>query len=146
MGGVKGENTVRANMDVARDQIIQALSAGLYLAGSNIVTTSIENTPKDLGVLRGSEYCSLPQQTPSKHFVEIGAGGPAASYAVPVHEVDRPHKIGGSKYMERAIHQHQPTVQQDVTRFAQRAMEELGTKTGLPSSTVPTNPWKGPTK
>lgn len=65
----------------------KALASGMYAAGSNLMTQSKAVVPVDEGVLRGSGYVTLPEKTARGPVVELGYGGPAASYAERIHEV-----------------------------------------------------------
>ena len=141
---VKGTDAVKGNMDKAQAQILRAIEAGMYLATNNIAVTSMRNTPVDFGVLKGSHYVTLPQHEGGNIRVEIGVGGPAASYAVKVHELDRPHKVGESKFLEKAIHQHAGGIQEEVRQLATRAMSHLGAEVQMPTGVVPKTPNEGP--
>lgn len=144
MSEVKGGKQVQDNMDKAAAQILQAMAAGMYLATNNIAVTSMRNTPVDFGVLKGSHYVTLPQNDGKNIRVEIGVGGPAASYAVKVHELDRPHKVGESKFLEKAIHQHTGGIQEEVRQLASRAMSHMGAAVQMPAGVVPKTPNEGP--
>jgi hypothetical protein len=65
---------------------------------------SMRRTPVDTGALRGSHETSKPEQDGQDVSVRITVGGPAAPYAVPVHEnLDAFHKVGQAKFLESTI-------------------------------------------
>lgn len=68
------------------------LGAGLYQEAEAIMTTAKEDyVPVDQGTLRASGF--VREVTPLE--VELGFGGPAAPYALAVHENPRSGKTGG---------------------------------------------------
>lgn len=83
---------------------VSGAASGLYLGASVIMTDAKERAPLDKGDLRGSGYVTLPQTGSGEVAVELGFGGPAASYAVVQHErTDYRHTEGEAKYLEKAI-------------------------------------------
>jgi hypothetical protein len=77
---------------------------GLFEAGNMVMTDAKQRVPVDLGALKGSGYVTAPTPTPGGMNVEIGFGGPAAGYAIYVHEDLSPrHPVGEAKYLENAV-------------------------------------------
>lgn len=82
---------------------------GLFEAGNMIVTEAKRRVPVDLGALKGSGYVTAPTATPGGTNVEVGFGGPAAGYAIYVHEdLSAHHPVGEAKYLERAVEAKAP--------------------------------------
>jgi hypothetical protein len=71
----------------------------------DIMDLSMDRTPVDKGVLRASHTVTI--ETPRDEVkATIGVGGPAAPYAIPVHEIgpDRvTHKNGRWKFLQSAM-------------------------------------------
>ena len=77
---------------------------GLFEAGNMIMTDAKRRVPVDLGALKGSGYVTAPTATPGGTHVEVGFGGPAAGYAIYVHEdLSARHPVGEAKYLENAV-------------------------------------------
>lgn len=108
--------TVPAIRVLDRKDISKAVAGALYRAAWEICTRSKDEfVPVVMGTLRSSIHAELPNTTfigdvaATEHqpqmigatpigttiFVEFGAGGPAASYALKVHENPRSGKTGG---------------------------------------------------
>ena len=65
---------------------------------------SMARTPVEFGTLRNSHETSLPSYKGDELSVEIKVGGPAAPYAVAVHErLDVSHKAGQAKFLESTL-------------------------------------------
>jgi hypothetical protein len=72
--------------------VLKAVGRGLYESGERIATASREGpVPVNDGTLRSSIGVTHPRQTSTKVEVEVYAGGPAARYALFVHEGTLPH-------------------------------------------------------
>ena len=116
---------------------VQAMAAGLYGLGLDIMRDSILDTPKDTGYLRASSYVTQPSTVVDPE-VELGYG---AEYAVYVHEnITARHDEGHAKFLETAIQKH---VKGGLATVRRRAMNVIDRGGGLPPSTVPTRPKKG---
>jgi len=60
--------------------------------------------PVDTGALRASGYVAPPELLPTGATIELGFGGPAAPYAVFVHEdLTKHHPVGQAKYLELPV-------------------------------------------
>lgn len=91
-------------MQMFRDygqQAADALAAEMYQEAEGIMSQSKELTPVDTGTLRDSGAVLLPRAEGTTLVQELGFGGPAASYALYVHENTTSfHKVGMAKYLE----------------------------------------------
>jgi bacteriophage HK97-gp10 putative tail-component len=65
---------------------VQAAESALYQEAETILAASKELVPVDTGTLRASGHVTLPERSGDVITVLIGYGGPAAPYAVHVHE------------------------------------------------------------
>lgn len=82
------------------------LARALYAEAQEIMTKSRRLVPVDTGALRASGQVRTGH-TGRDPYVEIVYGGPAAPYAIYVHErLDVNHTVGQAKFLE------QPTLEQ----------------------------------
>ena len=73
-----------------------ALGEALYREGETIMARSkAEFVPVATGTLRASGHVTLPQRIGQRMRVVLGFGGPAAPYALAVHENPRSGQTGG---------------------------------------------------
>lgn len=78
------------------DEVLKAVAGTLYKEATNIMADSKENyVPVDTGNLRSSGIVDLPKLTNNRVVVELGYGGPAAPYALAVHENPWAGNTGG---------------------------------------------------
>ena len=75
-------------------------------------------TPIDTGALRGSGGVSAPMNMPSGIGVDIFFGGPAAPYAMYVHEIlgNYHNPPTQAKYLEQPFMERLPEIQQNMVR------------------------------
>jgi hypothetical protein len=78
---------------------------------------SMRRTPVDTGALKGSHETSKPEQGGGDVSVTITVGGPAAPYAVPVHEnLHAFHKVGQAKFLESTILESRSSMAERIAR------------------------------
>ena len=101
-----------------KDQSGAVMGQALYEEANVIFANSQVLVPVDTGVLRGSGGVSAPQMGTRGYFVDIFYGGPAAPYALYVHEI-----IGNyhnpptqAKYLERPLMDRIPAIQQNLSK------------------------------
>ena len=101
-----------------KDQSGEVMGQALYEEANVIFANSQVLVPVDTGVLRGSGGVSAPQMGTRGYFVDIFYGGPAAPYALIVHEI-----IGNyhnpptqAKYLERPLMDRVPAIQQNLSK------------------------------
>lgn len=98
---VTGANKISALLKAHKDKAVQALKKELYLEAEGVMTQSKELVPVDTGTLKGSGTVKLPREENGVVVQELGFGGPAANYAVFVHENTVVfHKVGVAKFLE----------------------------------------------
>lgn len=85
-----GLDKLRAAVGETRAKAIRAGAKALLLEGNLLLTDAKRVTPVDLGALRNSGTVSTPEVKGSVVTVEVGFGGPAAPYALAVHEIPPP--------------------------------------------------------
>lgn len=121
---IKGNKTIRKAQRDVGSKAHQALTKALYLEGEKIMAAAKRQTPVDTGVLRASGHVQKPKVDPGKITVTLGFGGPAAPYAVYVHErTELRHHVGKAKYLEDPFREAMLGIEQ---RLASAIKRELG--------------------
>lgn len=112
--GIRIETTVTGSDKILelfrrhKEKAIAALKRELYQEANGIMTQSKELVPVDTGNLRDSGTVQLPRQESTAVVQELGYGGPAAPYAIFVHENTVVfHKVGMAKFLEVPFRQAQ---------------------------------------
>lgn len=123
-----------------QEGIVDAVDAGLYAGGNIIMSDSIPRVPVDTGNLRASGYVTLPKD----HTVEIGYGGSAKSYAVPVHEkTEVRHEVGEAKYLERAAESREKNAREAINGRVRRALRDPNYRPQSVTRIHPETPFEG---
>lgn len=106
---LKGTSTVVNNMlKFARD-LRKKAAAALYQEALIEMKESMRRTPVDTGELRASHHVSKPLYEGFDASVTIEVGGPAAPYALYVHEnLEADHKVGQAKFLESTLNESRP--------------------------------------
>jgi hypothetical protein len=83
------------------DRATTIVSAALLQEAEAIMTESKQQCPVDTGALRASGHVTPPEISGGHVAVTLAYGGPAAPYAIFVHEkLTARHPIGKAKYLE----------------------------------------------
>jgi hypothetical protein len=100
---------------------VSDLADALYLEAELIMTDSKTNfVPVDSGVLRNSGTVQKPTITNQGVTVVLGYGGPAAEYAVIVHEYPPNVGQGKNKYLSRPLNKAERGLVSRVTENMKR--------------------------
>jgi hypothetical protein len=95
------------------EQVGDALTAEMEIEK----TESMRRTPVDTGLLRASHYVAEPEHSLTGVSVQIGVGGGAVDYAVPVHEdLEAFHPVGQAKFLESTLLESAPHMAERVGR------------------------------
>ena len=87
----------------------------LRSVGEIWMTEAKKRTPVDTGVLRSSGHVQGPFKDGDSWVIRLVFGGPAAPYAVFVHErLDLKHPVGQSKYLESVVQERSGKLSRDV--------------------------------
>lgn len=115
---LEGDLELKAMLEAAREKSPLAVAQAIYEEANLIFAKSQVLVPVDTGVLRGSGGVSAPQKGTTGYFVDIFYGGPAADYAMYVHEIiGNYHKPPTqAKYLEQPFMQALPEVQNNISR------------------------------
>lgn len=98
---VKGLHRLRKKLGRIKVDTDYEVGRALYLEGERIMMVSKHLVPVDTGVLRNTGHVSPLTKDSKGWLVLLGYGGPAAPYAIHVHErTNVPHKVGQAKYLE----------------------------------------------
>jgi hypothetical protein len=84
-------------------------AAAIYQEALTIQRDAMRRTPVDTGALRASFETTRPERKGRDWTVTIRCGGPAASYALVVHEdLSADHPVGEAKFLERTVREAMP--------------------------------------
>lgn len=110
----------------------EAVGAGLFSVGNEIMAVAKDRCPVDQGVLRASGYVEARDTSDGTVVVELGFGGAAASYAVKQHEdLTLRHPGGGqAKFLESAIDDARAGMAARVAAVARQHIEAAASKGG----------------
>lgn len=101
---ITGEDALLNSLRAFASQAGQAFAAALVQEAEVIMADAKARTPVDTGSLRGTGHVQPPQGEGDETSVTMGFGGPAAEYAVFVHEnLTAHHPVGEAKFLERAV-------------------------------------------
>lgn len=92
---IRGLEGLAGKLDGLSGKVGHAVARALSGEAEDIMAESKERVPVDLGTLRASGHVQAPQVSGSMVSVTLGYGGPAAPYALAVHENPRSGKTGG---------------------------------------------------
>jgi len=111
-----GDKELANALQAGKEQTPRAIAQAIYEEANVIFARSQVLVPVDTGILRGSGGVSSPQQNDKGYFVDIYYGGPAAPYALYVHEI-----IGNyhnpptqAKYLEQPVMEAMSTIQENI--------------------------------
>lgn len=138
---IEGIEAMKVTLQKVTERGMNAAKAAVYLEANNVMAEALPLTPKDYGALRSSGYVTMPEDTP---VVEMGFGGPAADYAVVMHEDPKMNYTTagtGTKYLEHAIDRRRAGFEQNLGALYQAAFDQ---NAGASQTNTPTDPWQGP--
>lgn len=122
--GVTGVDAMMKNIAAVRGRYPTAVASALYIESQLMATEVKKRTPVDSGDLRGTIHVVGPTQERNVIYALIVAGGPAAPYAIYVHEnmsashSSPPFGGGQAKFIESVIDENRATL---LARIAARA-------------------------
>ena len=113
---LEGIEELQKALKEGKEQSPRAIAQAIWEESNLIFAKSQVLVPVDTGVLRGSGGVSAPQQGPQGMFVDIFYGGPAAPYALYVHEIiENYHKPPTqAKYLEQPLMEAQAQLQSRI--------------------------------
>ena len=110
MDVLKGYTQMRGKLTRLMKSLPHEGAAALYTEAQIEATESRRRTPVDRGNLRASHFVTPPTIKRSGNvLVSILVGGPAAPYAIFVHEdLNADHKVGQAKFLESTLRESAP--------------------------------------
>lgn len=115
---IEGAQELRNMLEVSGKDAGRVVAQVINEEANTIFGKALVLTPVDTGALRGSGGVSAPMQTQQGIGVDIFFGGPAAPYAMYVHEI-----IGNyhnpptqAKYLEQPFMERLPEIQANLAR------------------------------
>ena len=115
---LEGDKELVNALKAGKEDTPRAIAQAIWEEANVIFAKSQILVPVDTGVLRGSGGVSAPQMGNQGYFVDIFYGGPAASYALYVHEIiGNYHKPPTqAKYLEQPFMQSLAEIQNNISR------------------------------
>lgn len=96
---------------------LRAAAKALYQEALIESKESQRRTPVDTGALRASHVVTRPTIEGQDATVSIQVGGPAAPYAITVHErLDVDHPVGQAKFLESVINESRPYMAERILK------------------------------
>lgn len=106
---LEGKAELQARLRTAAQRVPQAVAAALFTEAEVEMAEAVRRTPVDTGALRASRFVEPPRIEGREISVSLGFGGPAAPYAIHVHEdLDAYHEVGEAKYLEGPLRESAP--------------------------------------
>jgi Bacteriophage HK97-gp10, putative tail-component len=110
LGRVDNSGAAKFLRDLQK-QLPDRFAAALRQESEIEATECKKRTPVDTGALRASLHVEGPTRDGRRVFCEIVAGGPAAPYALTVHEdLEAHHPQGEAKFIERPLRESAPSM------------------------------------
>jgi hypothetical protein len=114
---LKGAAELRRRLQRLAKEAPQELGRALFQEAQIERTESMRRTPVDTGALRASHEVTKPKIEGRDISVSIQVGGPAAEYAVIVHEdLEADHPVGQAKFLESTIRESAPFLGQRLAK------------------------------
>lgn len=114
---LEGGDEMLAKIKALGKGMFKKAGAALHKQANFIMRDSKANyCPVDTGNLRASGHVSNYTAVEKDVFVELGYGGPAAPYALKVHEIPMPHPVGEDKYLEKPMNAAVPTLADKIAK------------------------------
>jgi hypothetical protein len=108
---------MRAKLRTFGRKFPDEVARALYIETEIELKEVKRRTPVDTGELRASEHVVGPIRRFRQIYTEIVAGGPAAPYAIYVHEdPDAFHKVGEWKFIESVLLESRPFMAERIAK------------------------------
>ena len=115
---LEGAKELRNMLEVSGKDAGKVVGQVILEEANMIFAKAMILTPIDTGALRGSGGVSAPMNMPSGIGVDIFFGGPAAPYALYVHEIMyyKHNAPTQAKFLEQPFMERLPNIQQNMAR------------------------------
>lgn len=115
MARPSGADAVLARLRRAADRAPEMVGGAMFEEFSIEMLEMQRRTPVEFGHLRQSGHVELPVIRGNEIEVTLGFGGPAAPYAIYVHEdVEAYHEVGEAKFVESVLAESKPFMAQRI--------------------------------
>ena len=109
----------------ASAQVLDAAEDALVMEANEMMTEAKAQTPVDTGTLRGSGTVFPAKRKRDGVEVELGFGGAAAGYVIPVHQrLDVHHPVGNALFLERPVLAGSRRLRQRLHNEIERALRK----------------------
>jgi len=116
------ERLAMAYVGAAGDQV-DAVARAQFIETEIEATESKRRVPVDTGNLRDTIHATGPSMDGGQVTTAVVAGGPAAPYAIEVHEnLDAFHPVGEAKYIESVLRESKPFMRDRIAKRARSLM------------------------
>lgn len=106
---IEGAQEIEASLERLISRLPDEVGKALYAEAQTEREESMRRTPVDTGALRASHTVTQPKVSGRDIEVTIGVGGPAAPYAVHVHEnLEAFHAVGQAKFLQSTLFESIP--------------------------------------
>jgi hypothetical protein len=106
---VEGMDRVIARLERLAQRFPDEVGNALRAEAEIEMTEAKKRTPVKTGALRGSGHVTGPERSWRDIAVVLSFGGPAAPYAVRVHEdLTAFHRVGQAKFLESVLRESEP--------------------------------------
>ena len=120
---IKGQAEMLANLRGLLQSVPKAQEGALYEFANIEMTEMKRRTPVRFGYLRNSGQVDKPEWNGDALQIKLGFGGPAAEYAVYVHEdLEAFHAEGEAKFVENVLNESAPFFEQRIGAAFKRRM------------------------
>jgi len=120
-----GAREIKANMERLAKESPKAMARSLKKFAEIEMTEMKRRIPVDTGTARDSGFVDNPEWKANVLTIEMGFGGAAEDYIIPLHEnLDVYHPNGEAKFVESVLTESEPY-------FAQRVLTDWAKDMGL---------------
>lgn len=125
---IEGAQELRKMLANSGEEAGKVIGQVILEEANTIFAKSMILTPVDTGALRGSGGVSAPMNSPQGIAVDIFFGGPAAPYALYVHEIlgNFHNAPTQAKYLEQPFMERLPDIQKNMARRIVDLMRKNG--------------------
>ena len=127
---IRGLGKLTRKLNSLGGDILEEIGPTLFQEAEDIAGNSKEHfVPVDTGALRNSIFATRPKVSRNNVSVSIVAGGPAAPYALRVHEwlgAGVKWSVGGTgpKYLEQPLNQARPGIKRALQKALGKAIKK----------------------
>lgn len=124
---IQGGKELMRKLRILGPHTLRVCAGSLYRSGERIMERSkSEFVPVDTGNLMSTGVVTTPEILGDEAKVQLGYGGPAAPYAIAVHEINKGYKNGRTwKYLSQPLEQAVPDIRDNLVNDINDAFNTL---------------------